>query len=129
MLNNKVDNKLTEKIIGCYYKVYNKLGYGFLEKVYENALKIELESAGLKVQTQMPIIVYYNNRVVGEYFADIVVEDQVIIELKTSRSQTKEHEAQLYNYLKATKKEIGLLFYFSAEPKVYRRIHTISNNY
>ena len=113
---------LTSKIIKCYYTVYNTLGYGFLEKVYENALKIELENKKLIVEKQKPIQVYYDGQLVGEYFADLIVNDQVIIELKAAESLCEEHEYQLINYLKATGYEIGLLFNFGKKPEIRRKI-------
>jgi GxxExxY protein len=114
--------ELTEKIIRAFYTVYNALGYGFLEKVYENALVIELRKMGLRVVTQYPINVYYDGQVVGEYFADILVEDLVIIELKAVRRLLKEHEAQLLNYLNATSYEVGLLLNFGPEPQIKRKV-------
>lgn len=93
---------LTEKIIKAYYQVFNQLGYGFLEKVYENALFIELKEMGLFVLKQEKIEVYYHETVVGEYYADLIVNDSVIIELKAAESICKQHEYQLINYLKAT---------------------------
>ena len=114
---------LSEKIIKCYYKVYNTLGYGFLEKVYENALAIELTKAGLNIQKQQPISVYYDGELVGEYFSDIIVNDIVIIELKASAVLKEENEAQLLNYLRATKIELGFLFNFGTEAEYKRKIY------
>jgi GxxExxY protein len=116
---------LTEKIIGCAYKVYNKMGFGFLESVYEKCMIIELERAGLRVESQKPIIVYYDSEKVGEFFADLFVEDSIIIELKSVRNLAKAHEVQLVNYLMATRTEIGLLINFSenrVEVKRKRRV-------
>ena len=124
MVENYIHSDLTGDIIKCFYTVYNKLGYGFLEKVYEKSLRIELEAAGFKVECQKPIDVYYNEELVGEYFADIIVEDSVIIELKASRELQESHSVQLINYLKATDIEVGLLFNFGEIPKVKRRIFT-----
>ena len=115
---------LTSTIISCFYRVYNKLGYGFLEKVYENALKIELENKGLSVEKQKPIAVYYNQHLVGEYFADLIVENKVILELKAAESLCEEHEFQLINYLKATDIEVGLLLNFGKKPQISRKIFT-----
>lgn len=115
---------LTSKIISCFYKVYNKLGFGFLEKVYENALLIELTNSGLRVDRQKPIIVYYDDKLVGEYFADLMVEDKVIIELKAAEALIEEHELQLINYLKATDIEVGLLLNFGKKPEIRRKIFT-----
>ncbi|MFH1772298.1 MAG: GxxExxY protein [Candidatus Omnitrophota bacterium] len=108
---------LTEKIIGCAYKVYNSIGYGFLESVYEKSLLIELEKKGLKAESQQPIKVYYEGKIVGDFKADIIVEDLVIIEIKSVRKLIKEFEVQLVNYLTATHKPVGLLINF-AESKV-----------
>lgn len=116
--------ELTDKIINSYYIVYNKLGYGFLEKVYENAMIFELKKNKFEVENQKPIIVYYENQIVGNYFADIIVENKVIIELKANENLLEEHEFQLINYLKATQIEIGLLFNFGKEPEFIRRIYT-----
>ena len=114
--------ELTEKIIGCAFKVYNQLGAGFLEKIYENALAIELKDAGLSAQQQYPIKVYYNEIVIGDYIADMVVEDRVIIELKAVNNLAKAHEVQLVNYLKATKIEVGLLINFGDTISVKRKV-------
>lgn len=118
---------VTDKIIGAFYKVYNELGYGFLEKVYENSLKLELEKIGMSVSAQVPIEVFYKGVKVGFYFADLVVEDVIIIELKAGDGMIiEEFEAQLINYLKATDKEVGLLFHFGKKPSLKRKIY--SNN-
>ncbi len=113
---------LTEKIIKAYYNVYNELGYGFLEKVYENALLIELKSLGLNCEKQKPISVSFKGYSVGEYFADIIIENEVIIELKAAEGLVEEHEAQLLNYLRATEIEVGLLFNFGKKPQFKRKI-------
>ena len=115
---------LTDTIIKAYYNVYNALGYGFLEKVYENAMLIELRKMGLNVQKQVPINVFYENQLVGEYFADLIVEKLVIVELKAAESLCEAHEFQLINYLKATELEIGLLFNFGKTPQFKRKIFT-----
>lgn len=112
---------LTERIIKAFYEVYNTLGYGFLEKVYENAMVIELSKYSLKCSAQVPIRVLYDGRVVGEYFADIIVDDKVIVEIKAAKSLLGEHEAQLLNYLKATKIEVGLLLNFGVHSEVKRK--------
>ena len=104
--------EITEKIIKAYYKVYNTLGYGFLEKVYENAMAIELRKMGLEIKCQHPITVFYESEIVGEYFADIIINNIVVIELKASTTLLEEHECQLINYLKATNIELGLLMNF-----------------
>jgi len=110
----------TKVIIGCFYDVYNVLGYGFLEQVYENALIYELRKKDFQVKKQHPITVFYKNISVGEYFADIIVDDTIILELKTSDNVHEAHVAQLRNYLKATKTKLGLLLYFGKEAKVRR---------
>lgn len=112
---------ITEKIIGVFYEVYNGLGYGFLEKVYENAMMIEFEKEGIPAVSQPPIRVFYDGKVVGEYFADLLVADKVIVEIKATRVLAPEHEAQLLNYLKATDKEVGLLLNFGPKPEVKRK--------
>ncbi len=116
--------EITDKIISAFYIVYNTLGYGFLEKVYENSLVIELKQAGLNVLQQQNIRVYYENQVVGDYFADIIVNDQVILEIKTAEGLREENRAQLINYLKATDKEIGLLLNFGKTAEFKRVIFT-----
>ncbi len=119
----KLINKgTTDKIIKAFYYVYNKLGYGFLEKVYENALVMVLRQYGCKVAQQVPVKVYFEGELVGDYYADIIVNDCVIVELKTAESIAKAHEAQLVNYLKATDIEVGMLLNFGPEPTFQRRI-------
>ena len=113
---------LTEQIIRAFYTVYNALGYGFLEKVYENALAIELNKMGLRVACQYPIEVYYDGQVVGQFFADITVDELVVVELKAARVIRTEHEAQLLNYLNATSYEVGLLFNFGPKPDFKRKV-------
>lgn len=115
---------ITNKIIKAFYKVYNELGFGFLEKVYENALFLELAAMGLPCKRQKAIKVHYRNPIVGNYFADIIVNDLVIIELKAAEALIEEHELQLINYLKATKAEIGLLLNFGKRPQFKRKIFT-----
>lgn len=115
---------LTGEIIKSFYKVYNELGYGFLEKVYENALALELMAAGLRVQRQQPTPVYYFGRQVGDYYADLVVENLVIIELKCAEGICDAFEAQLLNYLKATEVEVGLLLNFGPKPEFRRKVFT-----
>ena len=104
--------ELTEKIIGCAYGVYNRMGYGFLESVYEKCLLIELRKAGLSAVSQKAITVFYDNEVVGEFVADIIVEDIIILELKSVRRIIRAHEVQMVNYLVATKKPVGLIINF-----------------
>jgi GxxExxY protein len=112
---------ITELIIGAFYKVYNTLGYGFLEKVYGNALAIELHKLRLDVGQEARIAVYYDGEVIGEYLADLLVAGAVIVELKAVRGLLEEHEAQLLNYLKATPYEVGLLLNFGPEPQIKRK--------
>jgi GxxExxY protein len=112
---------LTQRIIGIFYDVYNELGWGFLEKVYENAIVLRLQACGLRAAQQKPISVHFDGVVIGEYFADVVVEDLVLLELKAVDSLTGDHEAQVLNYLRATKYEVGLLLNFGPKPKVVRK--------
>ena len=107
----------TEKIIGCAYTVSNTLGAGFLEKVYENALAIELRNNHINYQQQFPINVTYNGAVVGEYISDLIVESKIIVELKASKTIDDSHVAQCLNYLKATNMRLGLIINFG-KPKV-----------
>ena len=115
---------ITDIILKSYYKVFNNLGYGFLEKVYENALFYELKKQGLVCEKQKPIKVYYDEIQVGEYYADIIVNECIIIELKAAESLAEEHEFQLINYLKATDIEVGLLLNFGKNPQFKRKIFT-----
>lgn len=115
---------ITDKILHAFYKVvYPQLGYGFLEKVYANALAIALGSGGLKVQQQVKIAVYFQGQIVGEYFADLLVQGLVIIELKAVSRLLVEHEAQLLNYLRATPYEVGLLLNFGPKPEFVRKAY------
>ena len=104
--------ELTEEIIGCAYRVYNRMGFGFLESVYEKCMLIELKKAGLNPDSQKPIKVCYDGEVVGDFVADIIVDDTIILELKPVRRVVRAHEVQLVNYLVATGKPIGLLLNF-----------------
>ncbi|MDZ4807952.1 MAG: GxxExxY protein [Bacteroidota bacterium] len=113
---------ITEKIIEAFYKVYNTLGYGFLEKVYLNAMFIELKAMGFKVEMGKRILVYYFGNIVGDYNADLIVEDVVAVELKASEALVEDNEYQLINYLKATTLEVGLLLNFGKKPQVKRKI-------
>lgn len=115
------DDDLTRQIIGCAYKVHNALGPGFLEKVYENSLRIELEKLGLRVKQQEPINVTYEGHKVGEYYADLWVDERVVIELKAAQTLVKRHEVQLVNYLAATGIDCGLLLNFGASVEVKRK--------
>jgi len=116
--------EITELIIKAFFKVYNTLGYGFLEKVYENAMRIELSKMGLNVLQQKNIKVFYEADQVGDYFADLFVNDLIIVELKAAENICEEHEAQLLNYLKATDIEVGLLLNFGKEPQFKRKYFT-----
>ncbi len=114
--------EITQVIIGCAYEVYNTLGHGFLEKVYENALTIKLREKKLTAEQQHPIEVRFQGTVVGEYTADILVENKVIVELKACSELSKAHEVQLVHYLKATGIKVGLLINFGEQIKVIRRV-------
>jgi len=114
---------VTEKIIQAFFAVHNKLGYGFSEKVYQNSLTLELTKLGLQVEQQKQIVVYYEGQAVGEYFADLVVNGVVIVELKAIRQLLDEHEAQLLNYLKATTIEVGLLLNFGPKAEFKRKVY------
>lgn len=123
-MSKLLHSEITGKIIQAFYKVYNSLGYGFTEKVYENALAIELREIGFSVEQQFPVNVYYKSEEVGKYFADLIVENCVIIELKAISTTIKANEAQLLNYLKATKLEVGLLLNFGPKPEYKRKFFT-----
>ena len=126
-MQNQIDLKhkdITDKILHAFFKVlYPQLGYGFLEKVYENAMIIALTAMGLKVQRQVKIDVYFQGQIVGEYFADLLVENVVIVELKAAGRLLLEHEAQLLNYLRATPYEVGLLLNFGSKPTFIRKAY------
>ena len=115
---------LTDKILKAFFNIYNTLGYGFLEKVYENSMRIELKKIGLNAQAQRNIKVHYDGFEVGDYYADLIVNDLVIVELKAAENLCEEHEAQLLNYLKATDVEVGLLLNFGKTPQFKRKIFT-----
>jgi len=116
-----LEEELTEKILGAAFKVQNTLGCGFLEKVYENAMVVELSRAGISVEQQKPMQVRYQGAIVGEYQADLVVDSRVMVELKAVSKLDSIHEAQLLNYLKATRVRVGLLFNFGCPKLQYRR--------
>ena len=116
-------SETTDRILKGFYTVYNTLGYGFLEKVYRNALAFELRKLRLTVVQESRIAVHYGGLLVGEYFADLVVNDAVIVELKAVRTLAAEHEAQLLNYLKATPYEVGLLLNFGQKPQIKRKAY------
>lgn len=119
--------ELTGQILKAFYDVYNELGYGFLERVYQNALFIELKSRGFNVEAQKKITVYYKNIEVGDYFADIIVNEVVILELKACECLVDEFEYQLLNYLKSTNCEVGLVLNFGKEPEFVRKVFKNSN--
>lgn len=121
-MENYKHSDLTAQVIKAYYNVYNKLGYGFLEKVYENSMLIELRKLGLYCRAQNPIEVYYEEEKVGVYVADIIVNDILIIEIKAAEAICEEHEAQLTNYLKATDIEVGILLNFGKKPEFKRKV-------
>ena len=114
--------ELTDVIIKTFYEVYNELRYGFLERVYQNSLYLELKSKGLKVEAQKKIQVYYKGIEVGQYYADLIVEDLIILELKAADCIVKEFENQILNYLKGTNCEVGLLLNFGKKPEFRRKI-------
>jgi GxxExxY protein len=121
-LHDYKHSDLTEKVIKAFFRVYNGLGYGFLEKIYERALALELKESGLAASTQVPITVNYRGQSVGEYAADILVENKLILELKAVKTLAAEHEAQLLNYLMATDIEVGLLLNFGPKPQIKRKV-------
>ena len=123
---NLLHKELTDIIIACFYRIYNDLGYGFLERVYQNALYFALIDAGLQCETEKAIKVYHNGRVVGDYRADLLVENKVLLELKTGEELNPANEKQLINYLKATDIEVGLLLNFGKRPQYKRKVY--SNN-
>ena len=120
---NAKHKDLTEQIIKAFYTAYNILGYGFLEKVYENAMAIELGKLGLTVVQQAPIMVNYAGQAIGHYQADLLVADAVLVELKAARALGADNEAQLLNYLKATPYEVGLLLNFGPKPEIKRKTY------
>ena len=118
---------ITEPIIGCAYTVYNKMGFGFLESVYEKCMLIELAKANMEARAQEPISVSYEGHTVGEFLADLYVENKVIVELKSVRRVVRAHEIQLVNYLAATNTEVGLLLNFAEQKvEVKRKTRTLS---
>ena len=119
-------SELTEKIIGTFYEVYNELGHGFLESVYENSLTIALKEKGLDAQQQVSVPVWFHGQRVGDFYADIIVNDLVILELKAARSIDQAHIAQLLNYLRATEVEVGFLLNFGPKPEFKRQAYSNS---
>ena len=114
---------LTDRIIGVFYEVYNELGHGFLESVYHKSLVVALNEAGLKVQSQVDIPVWFRGHQVGRFVGDLLVEECVLLELKAARTLDPSHKAQLLNYLRATEIEIGLLLNFGVKPELKRLIY------
>lgn len=115
--------KLTDEIINAFYEVYGELGYGFKENIYQKALALELEKNDLEFEVESPIKVHYSNEIIGEYFADIVVQEKVLLELKAKNELVDDHEAQVLNYLNATKYEVGLLLNFGPEAEIKRKAY------
>ena len=113
---------ITKHILAAAFEVMNEIGHGFLESVYERSLLIALQSKGLKVKSQVPIAVMFRNQVVGEFFADLLIDDSVIIELKATKALAPEHQAQVINYLNATEIEVGLLINFGSPKIEYHRL-------
>ncbi len=122
MTDNYKHSDITELIIKAFYNVYNKLGHGFLEKVYENAMLIECEKLGLTCLVQSPIEVFYDNQKIGFYIADMIINRFVIVEIKAASVILNEHEIQLINYLKATEIEVGILLNFGKKPEFKRKV-------
>ena len=119
---------ITETIIGCAYKVYNQMGFGFLESVYEKCILIEMRAAGLSVEAQKSISVQYQDEIVGDFIADLVIENKIVVELKAIEQLTKAHEIQLVNYLVATGISVGLLINFGrTQVEVKRKVRELTN--
>jgi GxxExxY protein len=115
--------ELTEGIIGAFYEVYNELGHGFLESIYEKALAIALAQAGINVERQVPVSVWFRSELIGDFRADMLVEEKVLLELKAARTIDQAHEKQLLNYLRATDVEVGLLLNFGLKPQFRRLVY------
>ncbi len=122
-----IEEELTGQIIKIFYQVYNTLGHGFIESVYHNAMIIELTNGGLRIESEKPISVFYNGKIVGTFVADIVVEGKVILELKAKEKIVEPHEAQLLNYLRSTEIELGLLLNFGKQPEFKRKYFSNKN--
>jgi len=125
--DNLVPKELVDTILTCFYQVYNDLGYGFLERVYQNALYFALIDEGLKCEAEKMIKVHHNGRIVGDYRADLLVEDSILLELKTNETINPSHEKQLINYLKATDIEVGYLLNFGKKPQFSRKVFSNEN--
>ncbi|MBS7256156.1 GxxExxY protein [Flavobacterium branchiicola] len=128
-MSDLLHREISKPILKIFYDVYNQLGYGFLEKVYQNAMYFELKAQGYKVEAQKQIKVFYKNQLVGEYYADLLVEDSIILELKACDCLAGSHIAQLMNYLKSTQIQIGLLLNFGESPEFKRLIYTNNRKY
>jgi GxxExxY protein len=120
---------VSEKVIKSFYHVYNTLGYGFLEKVYENALRVSLCKLGVDVAQQMPVAVQFEGEVVGEYFADLLVSGVIVVEVKVADAIAPEHEAQVINYLNATGYQVGMILNFGPKPEFRRKVLTHPHSY
>jgi GxxExxY protein len=116
-------SELTGRILGAFFQLHKEMGYGFSEKVYQAALALLLEEFGIRVQQQVPLRVYFHGKVVGEYIADMLINDVVLLELKAIEKLTSAHDAQLLNYLKATEIEVGLLLNFGPQAEFHRKIY------
>jgi GxxExxY protein len=123
-MTDLLHSDITNKVLKAYYIVYNKLGFGFLEKVYENAMIVELMEMNIFCERQKPVKIFYKEKIIGEYFADIMIENKVILELKAAEVLVAERELQLINYLKATELEVGLLLNFGKKPEFKRKFFT-----
>jgi len=117
-----VEEDITDKVIKVFYYVYNELGYGFLEKVYERAMCVAFRNSGIKFVSQFPVKVIFEGEIVGDYIADFLVEDKIVVEIKASRELCEADEFQLINYLKCTDKEVGLLLNFGKGPQIKRKV-------
>jgi GxxExxY protein len=122
-----LQRNLTQRIIGVFYVVYNELGSGFVESVYQNAMALALKEAGLSVEQQYPLTVTFRGQVVGEFRVDLLIEQKVVVELKAVAQLTSAHEVQLVNYLKATGTGVGLLLNFGRQAQFRRRVLTLSD--
>ncbi|MEO8665457.1 MAG: GxxExxY protein [Ignavibacteria bacterium] len=124
MNNDLLHKEITDKILKCFYEVYTKLGYGFLERIYKNAMHYELNSSGIMCESEKQIKVFYKGNLMGDYYSDLIVDNKVIVELKTCESLREEHEWQLINYLRSTDIEVGLLLNFGKKPEFKRKLFT-----
>ncbi len=123
-MSDLLHKEISSPVLKIFYEVYNQLGYGFLEKVYQNSMYLELKAQGFKVEAQKQIKVYYKNQVVGEYYADLIIEDKIIVELKACECLISSHITQLLNYLRCTNIEVGFVLNFGEDPEFKRIIYT-----